>query len=99
MSASVFSQDQRHALDCEKAQAYQRIADSIRADADSYDAISAAVVERDSLLTFSRAYANGLRDRYADLAVFCRTAADQAQAVADDFAAHADGSYVPLSAS
>ena len=82
--------------DAEKATAYARIAATMRTDAQTYSYLAATIEPRPELLTFAQPYAAGLGRYYDELARFCSEAAEQAQTIADDYAARVDGTYERL---
>ncbi len=82
--------------DTEQAIAYSRAADAMRADARTFIAIATHVEPQDRYLTFSTALANRMRVAYETLADTFAEAAEQADSIARDYAAHADGNYQPL---
>lgn len=92
MSASFYAQEAR-TTDLPDALAYEAIRDRMRADADCYQALANAVVEdTENYGTFSAALAGLLRRGYERMAADILVAVDQADTIAKDLRAHADGS-------
>lgn len=85
--------------DLANAAEYRRAADTMRADARAFIAISTSLELRPEYLTFGSALLNDDRSRYEDMATKRLLAAEQAEEIAADLEAHANGTYTPLRAS
>lgn len=87
------------ASDLASAAEYRRAADTMRADARAFRSIAETLELRPEYLTFGAALLSDDRSHYAAMADKRDLAADQADSIAADLEAHADGTYEPLVAS